>query len=210
MKRVTSKGPGRVELNDVAHFRITSIKPGKKNWVLLKGVFNHLEGVRKECQHGFLYVSRQDSVYGELKSLDRKTREASFLGRATRKKLRVGLALPFVDRYFDAAQVARALEPASLWEKVRFRPQTMVRYRDPAAPGWWTSHTLDRKVSAQATEVHYVEGGWDHEHCNLCLGRIGVGGNSHGYFKKVENVWLCQGCYKKFIARHDLRFLQFK
>ena len=66
------------------------MEPAGREWVLLRGPFDHLDGVRANCSLGFLYVSRRDSVFGELKSVDRKTREATFLGKATRKKLRVG------------------------------------------------------------------------------------------------------------------------
>lgn len=92
---------------------------------------------------GFLYISRRNSIYGELQEINWKTKEATFIGWPTLRKLHEGDALPYVDRYFDPAQVARALEPASIWKRVRFRAMDMVRYRDPAVPGWWKSHTLD-------------------------------------------------------------------
>jgi hypothetical protein len=58
--------------------------------------------------------------------------------------------------------------------------------------------------------VQIIKGGWDHEHCYLCRSRIGRAGARYGYYSKADNDWLCGSCYRKFIARHDLRFLQFK
>jgi hypothetical protein len=58
--------------------------------------------------------------------------------------------------------------------------------------------------------VHIVKKGWDHEQCSLCRSRIDKAGARYGYYSKADNDWLCVSCYEKFIARHDLRFLQFK
>ncbi len=173
VSQLKTEVPSCVGLLELAQFTIKAIKSAKNGRLTLTGTFDHLRGIGKECSLGFLYISRRNSVYGELKTLNRRTREATFVGQVTRKELKVGLALPYVDRYFNPGQVARALEPASLWKKVKYRARDMVRYKEPAVPGWWISHTLDREISPNATEIHSVRHGWDHEHFDLCGRTIG-------------------------------------
>lgn len=201
-------------LHDLAHFTIRAIKLGPKNYVSLHGEFNHLVGVRywrnlREWR-GYLYRSRRDSVWGTIRKINRKTKSAVMLAWPEPKKLRVGQSLPYIDYEWDPAQVARALEPASLWSKSALKPVDAVRYQDPKVPGWWTSHVATHPPAEGAKNVHVIKKGWDVEYCNFCRARIGKRGLPFGFFSKSENQWLCEPCYKSYVARHDLRFLQFK
>ena len=205
---------GRIALCDLAQFTIHSIKAGPNGYTSLRRHFNHLVGVRywrnlREWR-GYLYRSRSDSVWGRIPRIDRKTKSAVMLASPAPKKLRVGQTLPYVDYEWDPAQVARALEPATLWRKTVLKPVDAARYQDPKVPGWWTSHVATRLPAEGATNVHVIKKGWDVEYCNFCRARIGRKGLPFGYSSKPENQWLCEPCYKNYVARHDLRFLQFK
>lgn len=159
---------------------------------------------------GFLYVSRKDSVYLQRKEFNPHSKTAIFAAWPSDKTLRVGESYPYVDYNWSPKKVAFALESARAWKRTIFKVEDSVRYRDPKVPGWWASHVATRHVSEGATEVQIVKNGWDHEHCHFCTSRIGRLGARYGYYSKAENDWLCISCYKKFVARHDLRFLQFK
>lgn len=203
-----------VGLGDIARFRIRSVRPTSGEKVELEGEFSHLAGVRlsddTEGTVGFLYVSRKDSIHLLWKRFDPRSKSATFLVWPQAKAIRVGDSYPYVDNYWDPKQVSFALESASAWRRVLFKAEDSVRYRDPAVPGYWKSHVANAAVSEGATDVHIIKNGWDHEHCHLCHSRIGRGGGRYGYFSKADNDWLCVRCYKKFIAAHDLRYLQFK
>jgi hypothetical protein len=205
---------GRVTLAKLAHFTIQSVRRTANKPVELQGVFTHLTGVRLSEDTGrtvgFLYVSREDSIYLLRKSFDAKSKTATLTVWPPAKSLRAGESLPYVDYYWSPKEVAFALESARAWKKVVFKAEDSVRYRDPQVPGLWKSHVATHPVSEGASDVQIVEGGWDHEHCYFCKSKIGRGGARHGYRSKADNDWLCESCYKKFIARHDLRFLQFK
>jgi hypothetical protein len=203
-----------VHLKDLAHFRIRSVRAIPNERLELEGDFTHLVGVRLAEQTdgtvGFLYLSQKNSVYLLRKEFDPDLKTATFLVWPPADAPRIGSSYPYVDYYWNPKQVSFALEPASAWRRVRFEAQDAVRYQDPAVPGWWTSHVAAKPPSKGATKVHVVKNGWDHEHCNLCRSRIGEAKARYGYFCKEGNDWLCVSCYRKFIAVHDLRFLQFK
>lgn len=204
----------RVGLRDLAQFTIRTLEPISDLQVELRGVFTHLTGVRLSEEGdqtvGFLYVSRNDSVYVQRKEFSPSSRTAIFAAWNSDKHLSAGESYPYVDYYWSPKQVSFALEPASAWRRVLFKAKDSVRYHDPKVPGWWTSHVAVVPVSDGATDVHIIKGGWDHEHCNLCKSRIGKKGARYGYYSKADNDWVCVSCYKNFIAGHDLRFLQFK
>lgn len=198
----------RIGIHDLAHFQICAVKESKENRIRLRGTFTHLLGVRKGT--GALYVAHGDPVYGELVALNENTQAAEFLAWPHKTELKPGASFPYFDYYWDAADIRMVLEPASRWRRLKFKPEDMVRYHDPEVPGWWKSHVASRPVSDGATDVHTVKNGWDHEHCHFCRREIGQRGDTHGYFSNGWNQWLCETCYKKHAARHDLSFLQFK
>ena len=205
---------GRVTLRDLAHFTIRSVRRASNNTQELDGVFTHLTGVRlsedTDRTVGFFYLSRKDSIYLLRKEFEADSKTATLIVWPSAKPLRAGESLPYVDYYWSPKEVAFALESARSWKKVVFKAEDSVRYRDPQVPGWWKSHVATHPVSEGASDVQIVEGGWDHEHCYFCKSKIGRAGARYGYYSKADNDWLCVSCYKKFIARHDLRFLQFK
>jgi hypothetical protein len=180
----------------------------------LTGVFTHLKGVRlfqaTDGTVGFLYRSREDSVYLLRKDFDPVSRTATLIAWPPPKSLREGEILPYVDYYWSPKEVSFALESASAWKRVRFKAEDFVRFHDPKVPGWWTFHVASHPIPAGATDVQIIKNGWDHEHCCFCKSKIGRAGDPWGYYSKSDNDWLCLSCYKKFIARHDLRFLQFE
>jgi len=209
------KKNARVTLEDLAHFAIKSITPMANQSVELTGVFSHFRGVRlpkdRDGTVGFLYVSRKDSVYLLRKTFNRTSRNATFIAWPSPKKpLNKGSSYPYIDYYWSPKQASFALEPDTNWRRTLFRAEDSVRYRDPKVPGWWTSHVASAPVSKGAADVQIIKDGWDHEHCNFCRAEIGRHGDPYGYYSKSDNDWLCVSCYKKFVARHDLRFLQFE
>jgi hypothetical protein len=203
-----------VTLGKLAHFTIQSVRRAANKTLEIQGVFTHLTGVRlsedTDRTVGFLYVSRKDSIYLLKKKFDADAKTATLVVWPSAKPMRASVSLPYVDYYWSPKEVAFALESARAWKKVMFSAEDSVRYRDPKVPGWWTSHVATSPISEGATDLHIVKSGWDHEHCCLCRSRIGRAGARHGDYSKADNDWLCVSCYKKFVAGHDLRFLQFK
>ncbi|HKW64250.1 MAG TPA: hypothetical protein VJN89_16980 [Candidatus Acidoferrum sp.] len=202
-------------LDDLAHFKIKSISPKANRTLELAGVFTDLKGVRlsedTDRTVGFLYISRKDSVYLLRREFDANSKSATLIAwPPPSKPLREGSSYPYVDYYWSPKEVAFALEPASSWKRVKFKAEDSVRFRDPKVPGWWTSQVASTPVAQGATHIHIIKNGWDCEHCYVCKSRIGKSGNPWGYYSKADNDWLCISCFKKFIARHDLRFLQFE
>jgi hypothetical protein len=50
-----------------------------------------------------------------------------------------------------------------------------------------------------------VTGGWNHAHCELCKAHVEA--ENYGYLD-LGGHWVCEGCYTKYVANHDLSFIQ--
>ena len=85
----------------------------------------------------------------------------------------------FVDR-------ARSI---TTWKKIRFSPADSNVYR--RSPQGEAS-TLEPEIRA---------GGWDHEHCILCMAEISLypGCQPEAYTDESEDEWLCIACYEKYV-----------
>ena len=57
-----------------------------------------------------------------------------------------------------------------------------------------------------AEDLGVKEGGWDHEHCELCRARIGDAQNPDGYVDPEEH-WLCLACHERYATTRDLSFV---
>jgi len=49
-----------------------------------------------------------------------------------------------------------------------------------------------------------VKGGWDHEHCEYCAGRIE---SPQWAYVNTTDDYVCESCFCKYIANHDLSFV---
>ena len=51
-----------------------------------------------------------------------------------------------------------------------------------------------------------IEGGWDHEHCEICWATISPAGEPIGMFAEPDH-WVCCNCYHRFIVPRSLDFI---
>lgn len=107
---------------------------------------------------------------------------------ANKDLFKIGNSYPFMGGYWG--ERARLVYDSSReWQKVEFVPHDTVRYYP------------DGK-----TEV--VEGGWDHEHCEICGQTISPFelGNGYGY-QDQDDSWVCLTCYEQYVMPKSLDFI---
>jgi len=51
-----------------------------------------------------------------------------------------------------------------------------------------------------------IEGGWDHEHCEICKETISLEGIREAYLDP-QSTWVCPGCYEKNVEAVSLGFI---
>ena len=183
-----------ITLDDLPHFTIDHIFSKREDVEgCLTGHFSDMRGVRND--QGWLYRSERPSVVGTLKPMPKGAGQVvrflspdpEFVG-----ELRDGESYPWVDIYWQAYHVTMVL--AGRWEPRTFVATPARYFRLNGVTGW------------QQEDRGAREGGWDHEHCELCNAHIGGPGDPHA-FVDPEDHWLCRSCYDRYAVPRDLSVL---
>lgn len=189
-----------MKLADLPQFTISAVRPGAGGGWALEGQFNHLETVREE--RSWLYVSRRDSLIGDLEALDAQTRQARFMISDPNPPPAwlTGATLPWLDGWWQAFHVTLILDPGHPWERVSFASRDALQSRMPG-------YRVLREAAGDppTPDEVVVPGGWDHEHCMLCNAHIDPGAEA---YTDPEGNWLCAPCHTAFAEPHDLSFVR--
>jgi hypothetical protein len=191
-----------MNLSELPRFTVEAVHDGSGE-VRLSGRFSNLRGVR--AGRSWLYVSTDGSLLGDLEAVDPTTGRAVFVtsGQALREPVRIGASFPWVEGYWQAYQVAMIVEPAHPWVNTVFVPGPARHFTLAGAHGW---QAADAPLPDGAVDLGVRPGDWDHEHCEICEAKIGIGGAAAG-FRDPDGHWLCEGCHASYAIPHDLSFL---
>ena len=92
---------------------------------------------------------------------------------------------------------------AGRWEPRTFSAAPAQYFRLGGATGW---QPVGEALPHGAEDLGVRDGGWDHEHCELCNAHIGGTSDPHGYVDPEEH-WLCPPCYQRYAVARDLAFV---
>ena len=88
---------------------------------------------------------------------------------------------------------------------VRLRPWHLEKWqpgdawRRPGNSSMWTNKPTDEG------EWEKVPGGWDHEHCRICFGRIFASADVNTSMAFHDGLdWLCQSCHEVIFSGKKL------
>lgn len=218
------------KIQDLPHFLISSIERGetdphtKRATFRLLGRFDKLNGVREgRC---WLLLPDRDWLIGDLESLDEKDHSAVFIDYKEPMRDLVGMRLPYVYGSWQAYHVWMVSDPAWPWTRLQLEREEIiaevVHTEESQTPEgqkvriWirvkesgeqtgkerWYPAVDDDEARRKVAEIKAA--GWDHEHCQLCQSSIKIGDLG---FTDGDEHWVCEGCYEKYVATHDLSFL---
>jgi hypothetical protein len=112
--------------------------------------------------------------------------------------LRVGEAYSFIDSYWgDRAELV--LDSSTTWRKSVFAPVDALSVSHPDS-------TLITKASPDGPSGQILAGGWDHEHCEICYQKIGIGSQAAGWLNS-QSQWVCEACYSAYLATRSIEFV---
>lgn len=168
----------------------------------LVGRFSHLEGVHDN--RGWLYRIDRPSIIGDLAVVPTMAGEpVSFVSPDPELvvELHPGEAYAWIDGFWQAYHITMIL--AGRWQPRTFVSLPARYFRLGGLTGWQRD---DQPLLDGAEGLGVREGGWDHEHCELCNTHIGGPGDPHG-FVDPEERWLCARCYDRYAVPRDLAFV---
>ena len=190
-----------MDLSGLPHFTVDTIRPEEAQIrTILIGHFSHLRGVRND--HGAQYRVGGLPMNGVLSRVPASEADAVELETPDADladELRPGVSYPWVDGYWQPYHVTMIL--AGSWEARVFSPGPARYFRFNGVTGWQPE---DAALLEGAEDLGVREGGWDHEHCELCNARIGGSADAHGYLDPEQ--WLCVECYEQHAVPRDVSF----
>ena len=189
-------------IEDLPAFRVVDVST-ESGEPRLSGIFTHLQGV---CNgRSWLYAGDGGSLIGDLVDLDVVTGRATFIATFwTRESpIQVGSLVPWIYGFWQAYHVTMILDPEAGWSRTKFVPSAAQHFSLGSAH---CSAKRGQELPQGAIPTFVQEGGWDHEHCELCREKIGRCGQPCGYVDRHDH-WVCQSCYKEYVATRNLGFL---
>ena len=148
-----------MKLAGLPHFTVHEVQRRDTEWLLF-GAFDHLNTVREDS--GWLYVSPDYCISGELEALSQTKKTACF--RTNNEPLAaselVGESIPWIDGYWQAYYVTLILDADHKWNKVTFSSSPAVQRH---IPGWFVVRKAEGATQEEGDVI--VPNGWDHEHC---------------------------------------------
>jgi hypothetical protein len=149
--------------------------------------------------HIVALVLGDEFIWGKWRDGDQSGGSASiqFNKPADAGGLRVGVAYPFIDSYWgDRAELV--LDSSASWHRLVFAPVDAVSVVHPGGSLITKAERPD--VPGQIT------GAWDHEHCEVCYQKIGMGGQPAGWANR-DGQWVCESCFEAYVAGRSLEFV---
>lgn len=188
-----------MQIADLPRFTILGVEvPG--DHVRLTGVFNTISGVRSE--RSWLLLPEYPLI-GDLVDMNQETRTAVFITPLREEAgIPLGTSAPWLDGFWQANVVLRIADPNWVWTRVEFAPTDAAEFMQGDVRSWTQ---VGNALPEGGRYLGVLPNGWDHEHCEICNGKIGLHGDSFGYVD-TANSWLCEKCHGKYAAPHDISF----
>lgn len=102
---------------------------------------------------------------------------------------------------YRGERAALVLDRDREWCRTDFTPVDAVRIVESGG------RSLMTRADPRALHGTLVKGGWDHEHCAICWGTIGIHGGAVGYVSPPD-IWACEDCHRNFISTRSLDFIK--
>lgn len=144
-------------------------------------------------------TKRTEFVWGRVTDVNTAARTCVFTPESedALQELRLGDSYPQLDGYWGE-RAALVFDGSKVWKERQFEPTDAVRYRD--------DHVLGPISGKVPPGGEVVQGGWDHEHCEICWEKISRQANPIAMFAEPHH-WLCCACYLRFVVPRSLEFI---
>jgi len=218
-------------IEDLPHFRVSAVKPSEKSgeYFELTGVFDRAEGVVEgRCSLLLPAADVLTALPGYLGFQDQQQKTARIFVPSRKQPDVSGRSLTYVPAAWDPLHVWMVALPTWKWTRSLFKASDAIgeivkgtevstvdneeirdwikikeKGKDTGLSRYYPvfpSGKSSLRIEADGT----IKDGWSHVHCALCHAHVDSG--KYGYVDPGEH-WVCQECYEKYVAEHDLSFI---
>ena len=189
------------KLEDFPKFTVKNIQSKDTNFII-SGTFNFIP---LALDNRYWLIKKEECFIGDLCELDQENKTGAFIFyyKEEADQIRLHETYSCITSYWNWNFMAIILNNETLWEKGTFQAKdAQVFYLPNGLKGWME---LGGKIPEDAKIGEVIKNGWDHEECEICVKRIGKGGESDFY--KHKRFWLCVDCFNKYASNRDLSFV---
>lgn len=206
---------GPVTRADLPQFTVASVEEGERNsdglieW-RLHGRLNRVEGV---TLHGWSYLllPGKGSLTGDFILPQGESHQTKFTAWDRSRPDVEGLSLACMDGYFNPYVIWMIEDGPEAWSERIFAASDAIADNFVGTDG--KTYRRIRKAEAAETErasgesqgpTWMIPGGWDHEHCAICMAHIDPG--DCYFFHAGYNQFLCVACYQEYVLTGSIAF----
>jgi hypothetical protein len=166
----------------------------------VNGRFDRLDGVRESGQ---FRISRGEYVWVTLEFVDRGNGSVKFTSDRDPDvaRLRVGERYTWLNVYWQAPLLEAIADESHAWRRFEFKPSDARYFKKGGVVGW---QQASEPLAKDVEDLGVRAGAWDHEHCGLCGTHIDA--ERPIAYMDDDEQFLCETCYQKYAATHDLSF----
>jgi hypothetical protein len=152
---------------------------------------------------GYICIGEGRFIRGRFREIDSKANTCSFYPDDATEiaGLRPNVSYPYLDGYWGE-RAELVLDERRNWQRRAFEPSDAVRYQAPGGASMVTKSSAEAPPGGET-----VDGGWDHEHCDICWETINVYDQPAGYFSPPR-TWICDRCYTSYVIPRSLAFIR--
>jgi len=220
----------RKQLKDLPQFLVREICQDVPavGEVELRGTLENADGIQSgEC---WLIWPDADGRYGRLAVAGDAQADSVFTPNDELPPTAPGTRLAYLRDRWKPYHLWFAFSPASIWKHQEFDPADAEAepYGEPASALEKDIQTnrgicLKKQGSQTGRSRYYpepaggfppdspfygypkvVKAGWDHEHCEYCWNHIDSQNMGH---VNPDDDWVCESCFQKYVATHNLAFI---
>jgi hypothetical protein len=199
-------------LSKQPHFTIEKFERGEGLWnwgEVVRLIGSASESLPTENQSVCLYFLNNEFASGVLLESEGDTWYRTIqVGMVDFERfsdsLRLGTLLAIFP--YDRRRLDLVVDPELRWQEVTYSPHLAFTQQvvgaDVKSYKQLTPYNEGDPLPPGAT---IEEGGWDHEHCVFCWGKIDAEHNGYNSEPDNQGEWVCKWRYQNGVMKHDLR-----
>ncbi len=219
-------------MSDLPHFHVSKITQSQSNtdYFELAGIFDRTAGVTEgRCSLLLPVGETLTALPAYLESLDEAERTARIHTPSKTHPEVADIVLTYVGPQWDPLHVLMVALPTWKWSRVLFQATDAIseivkgdspsivdgeeikewikisqKGKDAGLSRYYPIFPSGKTNLSRIEPDGVILGGWNYVHCELCHGHIDDG--QYGHHDSSEH-WVCEACYGKYVANHDLSFM---
>jgi len=175
-----------MKISDLPKFRVVEISRNADQTAII-GSVSRWQWVG-ESHIAYLFISEKEIIKGKFRNVNEAKMTAQFFPSHLIETgtIKTKEAYPYFDGYWGEMALL-VFDNTLRWQKTDFNPRDAIKHKNDGTK-------------------QFLKDGWDHEHCDICCGKISLSVNT-AYMKSDKEDNICLGCFENYILKKSIDFI---